>query len=98
MGEERWLPGYRAREIAVEVGDRRLNALALAATADGVVHPGAAALGVSRVEIHVELANQGFSAVAHVEEAHVFVPDWRQRRRDVHLVQGLGDAEQSADR
>jgi hypothetical protein len=63
VGEQGRLAADRPGEVAVEVGHRGLDALALAPTGDGVVHPGAAALGVAGVEVQVELADQLSGAI-----------------------------------
>jgi hypothetical protein len=71
-----------AGKVAVEVGHRRLHAVAEAAAGDGVVHPGAAALGVAGVQVEVELADQ-LARALDAEEAHVRVPHRRGVGLDV---------------
>ena len=75
VGEGGGLVADRAGEIAVEVGDRLLDAADGAATGAGLVHPGAAALGFAGVEVEVELADQIASRGFQPVETDVFVPD-----------------------
>ena len=62
-------------EVAVEVGHRRLHAPADAPAVDRVVHPGAAALGLARIQVEVELADALARRVGDLVEAHRRVPD-----------------------
>src|SRR5205823_10117625 len=61
---------------------RSLDARLGPAPRDRVVHPGAAALGFARIEVHVELPEENTRAVADLEEAHPRVPNRRLRRLD----------------
>src|SRR5207237_3270455 len=82
-------------KVAGEVSDRRLQFAVLAPPCDRVVHPGAAALRIARIEVHVELPDERSRAVANLVEAHVLVPRRRLRRTDGDAVKRLGDAKES---
>ena len=101
MGEGGVLAADRTREVAVEVGDRRLQAggavLEYPPAGQRFVHPGAAALGLARVEVEVELANEGAVRGRDAEEAHVLVPHRCVVRFDAHAVERLDGAEQAGE-
>ena len=107
VGKQCWppfaiCPADTASEIAGEVGHWCLYGSCLTAPCDGVVHPGAATLGVARVQVEVELADQlarwrrrtGATARFYPEKTGIVVPDRRGVRFDVDIENGLNDFEQ----
>src|SRR3954470_6530606 len=94
MGKKGGLTADRALKIAGEVRYWRLQAGALFAPCDRVVHPRAAALGVARIQVEVELPGQGSRCVAYLIEARVLVPDGRLRGLDADAVERFDDAEE----
>ena len=91
------LPPTGAREVAGQVRDRDLQPSRLRRGVIGVVHPRAAALAFARVQVEVELRRPARRPCSRtLEEAHVRMPQRRLgRRRIVHAVERLGDAEQA---
>ena len=85
----------RPREVAVQVGDRRLDLAPAAPARDRVVHPRAPAFGVARVKVHVELADARTERVADLEKTHVLVPYRRGGRGDAHAIERLHQPEQT---
>ena len=74
-----------------------LQAVALLATVDRVVHPRAALLAFARMQVEVELADQRAVAVADVEEAHVRMPGHRRRLADGDAEDRLDQLEQAGE-
>jgi hypothetical protein len=98
MGEQRGPrtavgPGDRCREVAGQVGERKLHVAGDAAPRDGIVHPGAAALGRTCVEVEVEMTDRPAGGVGDLEEAHVRMPFRRIALGDGEPVDGLDHAE-----
>ena len=89
MGKQRRLAWQRRSVVAVEIGHRRLDAVALPAPCDGVVHPGAAALAGAGIEVEVELADLLAAMVGNLEEFHVLMPHWRLGRADMQAIDGF---------
>ena len=85
----------RAREVAVEVGDRFLDAANCPAPGDRLVHPGSAALGVARVEVEIELADEFACRRLYAEEAHVVIPDRCAVRFQADAEQRLDNMEEA---
>ncbi len=94
--EQRRLVADRAGEVAGEVGHRGLHTgVGQHLAAAGVVHPGAAALAVTGVQVDVELRQQLALRRFDAEEAHVGVPHLGRLRADLHGEQRLHDVEQA---
>src|SRR5574343_822903 len=86
----------RRREVAVEVGDWRLDAVGDATAGEGFVHPGTAAFLIAGIEIQIELTDQ-LVATSNAEETDAGVPDRCRVRCDLHAEQTLDDTEQTAE-
>jgi len=56
VGEQRGFAPDRRGEVAHQKGDRRLHDTACEPARDRLVHPGAAALGFTRIRVEVEAA------------------------------------------
>ena len=75
MGKQRRLATNRRREVAGEVGNRQLHAGGGALATDAIVHPRAATLVGTRIEIEIETASGLAARFADFINAHVRVPD-----------------------
>ncbi len=95
--EERRPPPDGGGEVAGEEGHRRLHARGEAPAVARIVHPGAAALGLARIQVEVELAHQAPRRVLDREELHVRVPGLGRRRLHAHAVERLDHAEEAAE-
>src|SRR5258708_17081701 len=95
--EERGTTPHRVRKIASEVGDRGLQLGAVTALGDRIVYPGAAALDVARVQVHIELPDERSRGIADLVEAHVLVPARRVRGVDADAIERLGDTKEALD-
>ena len=95
MGQERRALAHRRGEVADQVGHRRLQrAVSGAALVAGAVHPGAATLVRSRVEVEEE-APDVLAVLADFEQTHVRMPAIEAFQLvDLDAVQALDDAEQ----
>ncbi|KAF1858236.1 hypothetical protein Lal_00014736 [Lupinus albus] len=100
--EQRWLQlavaiRRRRREVAGQVGDRRLHDPAGGEpTAARVVHPRALAFAGTRVQVEVELADE-LTILFDAIETHVRMPHGRVVRRNRHVEQFGDQAEQARD-
>src|SRR3954471_2509170 len=97
VGEKRRLAADRAREVAIKVGHRRLDAVSPAAPRDGAVHPGSAALGFASIEVQIKLADEFAGRIADVEKANIFVPYRGARFLDMDAVERLDQLEHARD-
>src|SRR5215831_4959325 len=70
---------------------------AVAPAIDGVIHPGAAALVWTSVEVQVELARDCAGAVEHVEEAHGRMPSGGGALANLHAEECFGNPEHSLE-
>ena len=97
----RTLP-YGSREVAVEVGHRRLHAGAEATPRDRLVHPGTAALGFAGIEVEIELAEDLRAALdeaaalrATLTDERVLYLIWREPwmtiARDTYIAATLAE-------
>src|SRR5215470_18467364 len=83
MREVRGLAADRRTEVAREIRDRMLHARTVATAVDRVVHPRAALLAGTRVEVEIERPLQSARAVADFKVACVGVPGLRNRGIDL---------------
>ena len=75
MGKQGWLIADRPVEVTGEVRHRCLQiATGLKTAHTALIHPGAATLFRTSVEVEVELPAQGVVFVGNREQAHIFVP------------------------
>ena len=95
--QRRRLGGGR-REIAGQEGDRQFQRRTVAETRAADVHPGAAALAGARIEIDIAARDDATVAIAHVEIAHVRMPDIHAvTRAQWDAIQAFDQLEQAVD-
>ena len=88
--QARFFTGHGWREIAHQIGRRRLHLACLVArqekaAAAVIVHPCAAAFAFARIQIHIHRAD-GFAVFFQLEIAHVFMPHGHFFLRKAHAV------------
>ena len=86
---------HRAREVAVEIGHRGLDAVCQPPPGARLVHPRAATLGFAGVGVQVELADEFAIGFLDAEKAHVLVPRRGAVGFDHHTVECLDHVEES---
>ena len=97
MGEEGGPPADGCRKVAREIGHGRLHAARHSAAVAGVVHPGATTLGLTRVEVNVELAKKAAPGILQSEEAHVRMPGRPLVGANSNAVERLDQAEEPGE-
>ena len=87
---------HRCGEVAGQISHWRLHpAIDMFVARARVVHPRAAALAFTRVQVEIELRDQLACRRFNAEKAHVGVPYRRLVRADGHAEQRFDDTEQS---
>lgn len=66
-------------EVAHQIHQRRLHAVGGVAAVAAIVHPRAATLAFARVQVQIELADQLALRIFQAIEAHIRMPDRRDR-------------------
>jgi len=86
----------RFGEIADQIGNRCLYAVAGQTPGTGIIHPGAAALAAARVQVEIELTHQ-LAVAFDAEKLDVGMPYRRAVGADVDAEQALDQLEQAVD-
>ena len=101
VGKARFFAAHGRGEIAHQISHRRLHladfiTLGKAAAAAVIVHPGAAALALARIEIQIHAADDA-AAFFQLEIAHIRVPHRHAFFHQVHTIKAMNLRKQAAE-
>ncbi len=98
VGQQRRVAAQRRGEVAGQIGHRQLQAAMGAATAQALVHPGAATLILARIGVEVEQADVGAVGLTQCVSGDILVPGGDVAHAlDLHAVKALDQGEHAVD-